>query len=352
MKSYANLYQQLCSYENLLLAFNKARRGKTEKDYVVEFESDLDQNLNQLKHELETFAYSPSPMTSFIVRDPKTRRINASSFRDRVVHHALCNVIGPIFEKSFIHDSYANRRGKGVHAAIRRFERFLRQVTCNGSIPGNTSGGVACYVLKADITHYFETVDHRILLGMIGRKIRDRKTIWLTDTIIKNYKTQFSGKGMPLGNLTSQFFANVYLNELDYFAKQKLNARYYLRYVDDFVILHRDKRTLEDWKNQINSFLRERLAIELHPDKSRVILLKRGTTLLGFRIFYHHRLLKESNAKRIWKRLDRFKQRFDSGEMSKEDAERSLAGWLAYSNFANTYGLRKRVTDRFADIFG
>jgi retron-type reverse transcriptase len=132
MKTYRTLYPQLCSYENLELAFRKARKKKTTKQYVIDFESNLKENLNQLKHELETFTYTPSPLTTFTVRDPKTRRISASHFRDRIVHHALCNIIGPIFEKRFIHDSFANQKGKGTHSAIRRFEKFMHKVSSTG----------------------------------------------------------------------------------------------------------------------------------------------------------------------------------------------------------------------------
>ncbi|NYZ76962.1 hypothetical protein H0O02_01455, partial [Candidatus Micrarchaeota archaeon] len=134
MKRYGNLYSQLCSYENLELAFKRARKRKTLKDYVIEFEADLENNLKQLKHELENFTYFPRPLTTFIVKDPKTRKISASHFRDRVVHHALCIIIEPIFEKCFIHDSFANQKGKGTHAAIRRFEKFLRKITQNGRL--------------------------------------------------------------------------------------------------------------------------------------------------------------------------------------------------------------------------
>ena len=145
MKRYGNLYSQLCSYENLELAYKKARKRKTMKEYVIEFESGLEINLKQLKYELETLTYSPNPLTTFIVRDPKTRKISASHFRDRVVHHALCNIIEPIFEKRFIYDSFANQKGKGTHSAIRRFEKFMRKTTHNGKpATGNqhqTGGG-------------------------------------------------------------------------------------------------------------------------------------------------------------------------------------------------------------------
>ena len=207
------------------------------------------------------------------------------------------------------------------------------------------------YTLKADIKHYFDSIDHKILLKMIKEKIKDEKVMWLIETILKNHKTEIPEKGMPLGNLTSQFFANFYLDEFDHFVKEQLRAKYYIRYVDDFVILHISKNTLSKWKEEINEFLGQNLQIKLHPEKSRIIPLKRGVTLLGFRIFVKYRLLKESNARRIWKRLERFKQKYDKGEMSREEIVQSLEGWLAYAEFANTYNFKKRVVARFNELF-
>jgi len=186
---------------------------------------------------------------------------------------------------------------------------------------------------------------------MIKEKIKDEKVMWLIETILKNHKTEIPEKGMPLGNLTSQFFANFYLDEFDHFVKEQLRAKYYIRYVDDFVILHISKNTLSKWKEEINEFLGQNLQIKLHPEKSRIIPLKRGVTLLGFRIFVKYRLLKESNARRIWKRLERFKQKYDKGEMSREEIVQSLEGWLAYAEFANTYNFKKRVVARFNELF-
>lgn len=216
---------------------------------------------------------------------------------------------------------------------------------------------VAGYALKADIKHYFDTVDHGILLNIVRSKIKDQNVIWLIKQILKNHKTKIpennhelrpwcpwnkvpSG-GMPLGNLTSQFFANVYLDELDYFVKHELKAKYYIRYVDDFVLLHRDRKVLEKWKSEIDAFLKEKLELELHPEKSKIIPLRNGITLLGFRVFYHHRLLKKSNSRRIWKRLEKFKQKYEDGEMEREEIVQSMKGWFAYTKFANTYNLRK-----------
>ena len=355
MKTYRTLYPQLCSYQNLELAFLKARKRKTAKEYVIEFESELQRNLEQLKYELESSSYSPRALTAFIVRDPKTRKINASDFRDRVVYHAICNIIAPIFEKSFIHDSFANQKNKGTHDAIKRAEKFIGKIKLQragggGAATQNSRPECIGYALKADIRHYFDTVDHRILLSIIGRKIKDPNLIWLIKLILDNHKTEAQGKGMPLGNMTSQFFANVYLDELDQYVKHKMRVKYYLRYVDDFVIFHRDKPTLERWKIEIDAFLKKNLKIELHPEKSRIIEIDKGITMLGFRIFPNNRLIKKSNARRIWKRLDAFKRRYDNGTMSQNQIANSIEGWLAYSKFANTYNLRKKVVLRAGKI--
>ena len=205
-------------------------------------------------------------------------------------------------------------------------------------------------MLKADIRHYFDTVDHETLLRILSRRIKDPKVMWLIKTILENHKTEIKGKGMPIGNLTSQFFANVYLHELDLFVKHRLKAKYYLRYVDDFVILHEDEKTLQQWKDEIDEFLNETLKIELHPEKSRIIRAEQGVTLLGFRIFHRYKLLKKSNARRILKRLDKFEEKYSRRETSSSEALLSLEGWLAYARFANTYGLRKEVVDRYNEI--
>ena len=207
------------------------------------------------------------------------------------------------------------------------------------------------YALKADVRHYFDSMDHRILLRIIGKRITDPSVLWLIRVILKNHRTETQGRGMPIGNLTSQFFANVYLNELDQFVKHTLKVKYYIRYVDDFVIMHRDKKTLQILQRSIDDFLRQRLRLELHPEKTRIISLDHGVTFLGFRIFLKYRLLKKSNSRRIWKRIEKLKQRYLRGEISIEGARRSLDGWMAYAKFANTYNLRRKSLIRFKELF-
>ena len=202
---------------------------------------------------------------------------------------------------------------------------------------------ISGFALKCDIRHYFETVDHGTLLSILGRRIKDDELLWLIRVILENHKTDTPGNGMPLGNLTSQFLANVYLSELDYFVKHELKAKYYLRYVDDFVILERNKEPLEQYKTRIEVFLKQELKLELHPEKSKIIPIQGGITLLGFRVFLRYRLLKRSNQSRIWKRLRRFGKRLGSGETTKKHVLLSMAGWEGYAKMANTYNLRKRV---------
>ena len=250
-----NLYPEIFNMSNLILAWRKARKGKTKKHYVKEFEENLIKNLLELSEELKNQTYKPKPLKTFILRDPKTRKISKSDFRDRIIHHALVRVIEPIFDKTFIYDSCANRIGKGNLFALKRFHKFMRKVTINRSRKA--------FCFKADIKHYFQEVDHDILIHIIKRKISDEKVIWLINQILDNFDNQ--EKGMPLGNLTSQFFANVYLNELDRFVKHKIKAKHYIRYVDDFVLLSDSKEQLVIGGGGVWGFFTRKIKITTTP---------------------------------------------------------------------------------------
>ena len=302
METNKNLYPKIYNLSNLILAWRKARKGKTKKPYVKEFEKDTIRNLLQLQEELKNETYYPQPLKTFILRDPKTRIISKSTFRDRIVHHAIANSLEPIFDKKFIYDSCANRKGKGNLFAIKRFDKFARKVT------NNLKSEAFC--LKADIKHYFEEINHQILIEILRRTIEDEKIIDLIEKIISNNMVRercnesFTNKGMPLGNLTSQFFANVYLNELDYFVKHKLKAQYYIRYVDDFIILNSSQIQLEFYKNEIDEFLRKELKLELHPDKSKIISLSKEVDFVGFRNFYYFKLLRKRNIRNMQRKIE------------------------------------------------
>ena len=368
MKSYKNLYQKLCSFNNLFNAYKKARKGKTKRCYVLEFNKNLKSNLDRLQYELKNQTYNPRKLTKFIIRDPKTRKICKADFRDRIVHHTLVNVLQPIYESIFIYDSYASRKNKGHHKALERFDYFKRKVSNNGKkLKGVKDNNYVCgYVLKADIEHYFDNVDHTRLTEIINKKIKDLNIIWLINQILKNYETyhtenrKFSvsqtfgaqkvrdGKGVPLGNYTSQFFANIYLNELDYFVKHKLKAKYYIRYVDDFVILHNSKEQLAIWKEEIDNFLINELLLCLHLDKSKIIPIHKGAGFVGFRIFYYYKLLKKSNIKQTkFKLID---WSLNKNSLDKDKLVEKIKGWFAHAKHGDSYNLRYKLIKEFNKI--
>ncbi len=325
MKTYKNLYPKLCSEENLALAFKKAQKRKSTKPYVIEFKNNLNENLELLRLELLSDTYEPRPLKTFVIRDPKTRKIRKSYFRDRIIHHAICNILEPILEKRFIYDSFANRKGKGTLNAIKRFDKFKQKVSKN-----NTKN---CYVLKADIKHYFDEVNHNTLINILRKKINDERLISLISKVLKNHS---DAVGMPLGNMTSQFFANVYLNELDQFVKNELKIKYYIRYVDDFIILHESKNILESYKENISAFLMEKLQLELHATKSKILLLKRGISFLGFRHYSYHRLLRKTNIRTMKKKI---------AQTNYDSVYEFLEGWIVYAKQGNTYNLRQKIVN-------
>ena len=346
MKTYKKLYEKLYSTENLNSAFRKARKGKSKKDYVIDFELDLERNIGLLQRDLKLGKYIPTKLKKFIIRDPKTRTIHASVFRDRVVHHAIVNILQPIYEKRFIYDSFASRKSKGTHSAIERFESFVNKVSSNGRMINKAFGhnSIKGYVLKAYIKSYFATMDHEVLINILRKKIKDEDFIRLIKKILNNFETNKHGKGLPLGNYTSQFFANVYLNHLDYFVKHKLKAKYYIRYVDDFVVLHKNKEILLEYMNKIGKYL-QFLKLDLHPDKTEIQALRNGITFLGYRVFYHYRLLRKRNIRYFQRRLKEKIGFYRCGLISKKELESFLQGWQGYSNFANTYNFNKRFKE-------
>jgi RNA-directed DNA polymerase len=206
------------------------------------------------------------------------------------------------------------------------------------------------YCLKSDIKKYFDNVNHEIIINIIKKKISDEKVIWLIRQILNNFDNKTAGKGMPLGNYTSQFLANVYLNELNYFVKHTIKARSYNRYVDDFVILHKRKRWLEVQKEIIDIFLRENLKIEMHPDKSQIVPLRDGVTFVGYRIFYHHKMLRKRNIRKFMKSFERRLKLYEADLISHKKFIEQLQGWFGYAKLANTHKFRKKILERIEKI--
>ncbi len=303
-----------------------------------------------LLRELRTQTYKPLKMKTFVLRDPKTRVISISDFRDRVVHHAIVNVLQPIYEPRFIYDSYASRKGKGTLAALKRFDSFKQKVTKNGKLFSNAKNNndVQGFVLKADIKKYFQSVNHDILISIIRKQVKDEKFLWLITLILDNYKYDHQREGMPLGNWTSQFFANVYLNELDQFVKHTLKAKYYIRYVDDFVILHSSEAKLHEYHQKIEYFLTT-MKLELNQNKTGIIQVKRGVSFLGYRVFYHYKLLRKKNIWKIKNTIRNSIEEYKKGQMDSGTVLQILESWSSYAMHADTYNFRQTFSKRIKE---
>lgn len=342
MKRYGNLYHQIICFENLLQASLKARKRKRFKEQTARFELNLEKELISLQRELTAKTYKHGIYRDFFIYDPKMRLISAAPYRDRVVHHALCNIIEPIFDRTFIFDSYACRKNKGTHKAVDRYTAFSRKNT---------------YVLKCDIQKYFQSIDHEILVNAVSRKIKCPDTLWLIREIIKTRKDHnvifyFPGdnlftpierpKGIPIGNLTSQFFANVYLDGFDHFIKEQLKCRHYIRYVDDFVVFGNDKKQLLEIKTQIEKYLAS-LRLKLHRRKCRVYRVTDGAAFLGYRIFPTHRLLKKENTLGMRRRLKKMTVQYRNEEISFEKVNQRIFSWIGHVRHADTWNLRGRL---------
>ena len=327
MKRVGNLFAQVCTFENFLHAAHRARRGKTTKPQPAQFYFRLEPEILGLLRELESATYQPRPYHTFYVYDPKRRRISAAHFRDRVVHHAICRVLNPLFERLFIFDSYACREEKGTHRAVRRAQSFAKH---------------SRFFFKCDVEHFFDTVAHDRLKALLRRKIKDPLLLALLDTIIDApVPGAASGKGLAIGNLTSQYFANFYLTPLDNFLKQEVRVRRYLRYMDDFVLFHESKQFLHDARYEITEFLGQRLGLRLNEGASYVGRVEDGLPFLGVRIYPRLLRMKHRNWIRFARKMRDLARAADSGLDWDDPLLRSAQSLMAHACSANTVQLRR-----------
>jgi retron-type reverse transcriptase len=341
------MYAELCGWDNLLLAYRKASRGKRGRAAAARFEHHLEDNLLQLRAELLEGSYAPGPYQSFLIHEPKRRLISAAPFRDRVVHHALCNLIEPIFERSFIFDSYANRVGKGTHRALDRCQAFARRYR---------------YALPCDIRQFFPSIDHAILRAELARKMDDAGVMRLIDAILASGvgvlsaeydMVYFAGddlfaalrpRGLPIGNLTSQFWANCYLSPFDHFVKRELRCRAYLRYVDDFILFADEKATLWAWRDAMEGRL-ARLRLTMHAGEAPRPV-EEGLPFLGFVVHAEARRLKRRKGlafARHWRALT---EAYAAGALSLERLTATAQGWANHTRYAGCVGLRKAMWEK------
>ena len=345
MKSYKQLFERVSSFDNLHRAYRKARRGKRDKPEVFRFDLRQEEEILRLERELRDEAYRPGGYRNFLIWEPKRRVISAAPFRDRVVHHAICNVIEPIFERGFVYDSYSCRLGKGTHKALDRFTQYARRFP---------------YVLKADIVQYFPSIDHGVLVDLLERRLADPRLMRLIRLLLDSGKdvlkpeyemVHFPGddlfsmarpRGLPIGNLTSQFFSNVYLDPLDHFVKEHLREKGYLRYCDDFVVFGRSREHLVRVREEVGLFL-QRLRLCLHERKSVVYRARDGVPFLGFLVHPEHRRLLRKSVRRAGRRLRELGGAFSDGNVGVPDVRQRVMAWLGHARHGDTWGLRRKL---------
>lgn len=355
-KRVGNLYKPNCTYEKLYYAYRNAAKGKRYRGDVLQYTDNLESNLLTLLQELKDHSYKVGAYREFYVYEPKKRLIMALPFRDRVVQWWIYDQLYPIFDKTFIEDSFACRRGKGQKAAADRLQYFLRQTELEG---GNW------YFLKLDIAKYFYRVDHEILLSIVERKIKDPDMLGILRTIIDDTDQDFGlticdnvedavkvpGIGMPIGNLTSQLLANVYLNELDHFCKQELGIDKYVRYMDDIIILGKSKEELREIKKRIEDFLRDRLHLELNK-KTCIRPVSMGVQFVGLVIWSTHRTVRKSTSLRIKRSLKHKARQYKADEITQEQYNSTLQSYMGLLKYNDCYrfklALLKEVDDLLA----
>ena len=316
-------FYDVVSIDNLLRSWQEFLRGKRNKKDVQKFSMNLMDNIIELHHELAGKTYKHGQYQSFRINDPKPRQIHKSPVRDRLVHHAIHRQLHPFFDRMFIPDSFSCRVSKGTHKAINRFRSFAYKVSKNNTC--------TCWILKCDIRKFFENIDHEVLKEILVDHIPDKDILWLLSQVIVSFMPKKPGVGLPLGNLTSQLFVNIYMNEFDQFVKHKLKAKYYIRYSDDFIIISEDKNRLENIISPIRNFLAQNLKLELHPNKISIKTLSSGVDFLGWVNFSDHRILRTTTKRRMFNKL------------TKDSRPEVINSYLGLLNHGNASKLKNKI---------
>jgi retron-type reverse transcriptase len=294
-KKFVHDYNDIISPENLFLAWREFVRGKAKKSDVQIFGHNLADNICTLHSDLRDKTYRHGEYLAFNIFDPKPRNIHKASVRDRLVHHAIYRFLYPHFDRLFIADSFSCRKDKGTHRAMNRFRKFARKVSRNHTR--------TVWVLKCDVRKFFASIDHEALTDILTKYISDKNILWLVDEVINSFTSTGLGKGLPLGNLTSQLLVNIYMNEFDQFVKHRLKVKYYVRYADDFVLLSQDRGELENLLTLIREYLNMSLKLRLHPKKVSISTLASGIDFLGWVHFPYHRQIRTSTKRRVIRKL-------------------------------------------------
>ncbi len=343
MKNYRHIFELMVSPEHLFSAWDAFKKEKRAKADVMAFERDLEQHVFQLHRDLKNKTYRHGPYTGFYISDPKLRHIHKATVRDRVLHHAIFSMLNPIFEPGFIADSFSCRIGKGSHRGVERLARMLRAESRNGTR--------RCFALKCDVRKFFDSVDHEILLGILKRRVADPDAMWLLREIVNSFSTGqrdlFHARGLPIGNLTSQLFANVYMNEFDQFVKHELRVKRYARYTDDFVIVSGDREYLEKLIEPMARFLGDALKLRLHPDKVAIVRYGKGVDFLGYVQYPHYRLMREESESRMLRKLRHAESLYRQGEFDEARMNAVVQSYLGALSHADGHRLGETIRNRF-----
>ncbi len=318
-------YEDIISAENLLSAWEEFLKGKRRRKDMQEFQFNLMDNIFSIHNNLTNLTYKHGGYEAFKINDPKPRDIHKASVRDRLLHHAIYRKLYPLFDKTFISDSFSCRLNKGTHKAINRSREFSYKVGKNST--------KTCWVLKCDIRKFFANIDHKILKNILAKYIPDKSVLWLLAQIIDSFNTK--GKinvGLPLGNLTSQLFVNVYMNRFDQFVKHKLKTKHYIRYCDDFVILSDNRGQLINFIPIAQEFLMDNLKLELHPQKISIKTLASGVDFLGWVNFTDHKILRTTTKRRMFRNIK-----------DKKGKPEIIQSYFGLMNHGNSYKLKKAI---------
>jgi len=340
MKKYPDLFARIVSAESLFNAWRLFRRGKGQRKDVQLFERHLEKNIFELHRELVSKTYQHSAYSSFFIHDPKVRHIRKACVRDRLVHQAVYTVLTEIFEPRFIHHLYSSRIGKGTHKGVLALKSATLKVSKNNSR--------RCWALKCDIRKFYDSVDHKTLLSLIARTVKDDDTNWLLQQVVRSFHFEGApGKGLPIGNLTSEVFTNIYLNEFDQFIKHKLRQKHYLRFADDFLTLSPNRSELQRALPEMKSFLSERLKLELHPNKVIMRALEQGIDFLGYVTFPYHRVLRTKTKQRMTRKLSQRLDAYFEGTIDDYSMNQSLQSYLGVLSHADTFKLEQQIRNVF-----
>ncbi|MEI6238567.1 MAG: reverse transcriptase/maturase family protein [bacterium] len=322
-------YTDIISLKNIHEAWREFVAGKKYKKDVAEFQLNLSNNIYRLHNDLKGKTYVHGSYEAFSVNDPKPRSIHKATVRDRLLHHAVYRQLYPYFEGKFIFDSYSCRDIKGTHRALNRLRQFARKVSKNNHR--------TCWVLKCDVRKFFASIDHSILMNILRRHISNSDIIWLIERVVNSFYSTAQGKGLPLGNLTSQLLVNVYLNELDQYVKHTLKHRFYIRFADDFIIFHNNRVVLTETLQKISEFLEKNLKLSLHPNKISIETISSGVDFLGWVHFFSHRVLRTSTKKRMFRKLKNSEGKFET-----------VQSYLGMISHGNCEKLKERIKLEFS----